>query len=129
MPGRSGALSVVDGGRRVTVYEDIGGGRPAAHAKTWRGLGAILAKMHGLAPVPRPFAIAIQAAADELERQADDYPFADQFRSLIPRVRRISEQPAATIHGEINLSKVCQRPNGRPCPPRLGPGWHGPDCA
>ncbi|REF36225.1 phosphotransferase family protein [Thermasporomyces composti] len=71
-----------------------------------------LARIHALPPVPQPFAIPVQAAANELDQHAADYPFADEFRSLIHRVRRISECPAATIHGEINLSNVAQRPDG-----------------
>lgn len=112
VPDLAGAPHVVDQGRRVTVYEDISGGRPPSTTETWYGLGAIVARIHALPPVPRPFAIAVHAAANELERQAADYPFADEFRSLIHRVRRITKHPAATIHGEINLSNVAQRPDG-----------------
>ncbi len=94
------------------VYEDIDGGQPAAIAQTWGALGTILARMHALPAVPRPFGISVQGAANELARQADDYPFAEDFRSLTQRVRRIRDHPAATIHGEVNLSNVRQRPDG-----------------
>ncbi|MGH3490915.1 MAG: hypothetical protein ACRDP8_23760 [Actinopolymorphaceae bacterium] len=40
MPDLSGALHVVDHGRRVTVHEDIGGGQPPSNTQTWSGLGA-----------------------------------------------------------------------------------------
>ena len=112
VPDLSGALYVVDRRRRVTVYEDIDGGRPAPGAQTWTALGTLLARMHALPTVPRPFGISVQAAANELARQADDYPFGEDFRSLTHRVRRIRDHPAATVHGEVNLSNVRQRPNG-----------------
>ncbi|WP_345482868.1 phosphotransferase [Actinopolymorpha pittospori] len=68
--------------------------------------------MHALPTVSKDFAIPVQAAANELDQQAGDYPFAEDFRSLTHRVRRISDQPGATIHGEVNLSNVRQRPDG-----------------
>lgn len=112
VPDLSGGLFVVDQGRRVTVYEDIDGDRPAAIAQTWSALGTILARLHALPAVPRPFGIPVQAAADELARQADDYPFGEDFCPLTQRVRRIRDDPVATIHGEVNLSNVRQRPDG-----------------
>ncbi|MEQ4210410.1 phosphotransferase [Actinopolymorpha sp. B9G3] len=111
-PDLSGALYVVDNGRRVTVFEDISGGPPASGTATWRGLGAILAQMHALPAVPRAFDIPVQAGANELDRLADDYPFADEFRLLALRIWRISEQPSATIHGEVNLGNARLRPDG-----------------
>ncbi|WP_238362514.1 phosphotransferase enzyme family protein [Actinopolymorpha pittospori] len=113
VPDLSGAPYVVDkDGRRLTVFEDIRGGQPTSSAPTWHRLGAILAQMHALPTVSKDFAIPVQAAANELDQQASDYPFAEDLRSLTHRVRRISDQPAATIHGEVNLSNVRQRPDG-----------------
>lgn len=109
---RSGALAVVEQGQRITVAEDISGGRPASNIRTSSRLGALLADLHALPSVPRPYAIPVPAAADELARQANDYPFAATFRTLSDRVRRIADQPAATIHGELNLSNVVQRCDG-----------------
>lgn len=112
VPDLSGALHVIDRGRRVTVHEDIGGGRPASNARTWSGLGVVLARLHALPAVSRPFAIPVQAAANELDRQAADYSFAEDFGALTQRVRRIGDDPAATVHGEVNLSNVRQRSDG-----------------
>lgn len=112
LPDRSGAFVVVNKGLSIAVHEDIDGGRPSSSAYTWSRLGALLATLHSLPPDPRPFAIPLHAAVNELSEHAAGYAFATQFRMLAERLRRIGGHPAATIHGEVNLSNVLQRSTG-----------------
>ncbi|WP_175548659.1 phosphotransferase enzyme family protein [Mangrovactinospora gilvigrisea] len=112
IPDRTACLWAIDQGRRITVHEDIDGGHPASDQSTWSRLGTLLARMHALPHAPRAFAIPVAVAADELDRLAGDYPFCEDFRALLPRVRLIDDEPAATIHGEVNLSNVRQRTTG-----------------
>lgn len=111
-PTTNGDLAAVVAAHRMTVVEDIAGGSPSPTTETWAQLGEILARLHAETLEVRPFAVPIGAAVGELERLADRYSFAAEFRGLIPRVASLSATPAATIHGELNLSNVLCRPDG-----------------
>ncbi|MEP6631745.1 MAG: phosphotransferase [Lapillicoccus sp.] len=111
-PTTSGSFAVHRPGLRVTVSEDIPGGPPPDTVETWAALGSILARLHALTPVSRPFAIPVHAAIEELATQSAAYGFGAEFRALLPRAADIDVGATATIHGEVNLSNCLARADG-----------------
>lgn len=111
-PTTKGSLAVHRPDLRVTVMEDIPGGPPPDTARTWAALGSILAQLHALTPVSRPFAIPVQAAIEDLATQSAAYDFGVEFRAVLPRAADIDAGATATIHGEVNLGNCLARPDG-----------------
>lgn len=111
-PTTSGSFAVHRPHLRVTVCEDIPGGPPPDTVETWAALGSILAQLHALPPVPRPFTIPVRTAIEELATQSAAYDFGVEFRALLPRAADIDAGAAATIHGEVNLSNCLARADG-----------------
>ena len=111
-PTTDGSLAVHRPRLRVTVSEDIPGGPPPDTVETWAALGSILARLHALTPVSRPFAIPVRAAIEDLATQSAAYDFGAEFRALLPHAADINGGATATIHGEVNLSNCLARADG-----------------
>jgi len=105
-PMSTGELSATVNGCRVTLADWVVGHPPDSSTAVWSAIGSALAELHALPPGPRRFALPIPAVARELDQQANEYAFGDDFRNLIPRIRALAVVPEATIHGEINAANT-----------------------
>ena len=107
VPAVSGELAVTMRSRRIMVSDWATSEPPTDEDTTWARIGEAAAALHSLPTVPRDFAVPLDLACEDLERQPG-WP-ASLVRAVVDRVRHIDGGAISIVHGQLNLANLIQR--------------------
>ncbi|MEM7029747.1 MAG: phosphotransferase [Chloroflexota bacterium] len=114
LPTTSGQPAQKYAGQYVYIlsYHESQSAKPTPAA--YNQLGHLTAKLHKLRDYPYPYLFTVADVLPEMMTQANDQPFAAEYRQLVQTLPDFAQFPNTLIHGEI-LGNFVQDDDGKIC--------------
>ena len=101
-------------GQYAYVLSYHSGRHPKLTPQVCKRLGVLTAHLHRLTDYPHPYLFRVADVVPEMMTQAQDQPFAAEYRRLVQTLPNFELFPTTLIHGEI-LGNFIQQPDGAIC--------------